>query len=325
MGLNASFAHLAPAVGKLAFVSQSGALCTAILDNVAGKGIGFSHFISLGNCADVDFGDMLDYLASDTGTSAILLYIESVSQVAKFMSAGRAAARNKPVVVIKSGRNAAGAKAAASHTGALVGADAVYDVAFRRAGMLRVYDMEELFDAVETLARITGGAQGFRPINESGSDRLAIVSNGGGPAVLATDYLTANGGVLAELSGETKEALNAVLPATWSHGNPVDIIGDAPGKRYADAVSAVLDAPEADALFVMKCPTAVSDNLEAADAVIAAYAAHSKAAGEGRKLLLSCWLGEATALSSRQRFAQAGIATYDTPEKAVRAFLHMDR
>lgn len=324
-GLNASFAHLAPAPGRLAFVSQSGALCTAILDDVAERDIGFSHFISLGNCADVDFGDMLDYLAGDPDTSAILLYIESVGAVRKFMSAGRAAARNKPVIVIKSGRNQAGAKAAASHTGALIGADAVYDVAFKRAGMLRVYDMEELFDAVETLARIAGNDQGFRPVNENGFDRLAIISNGGGPAVLATDHLVANGGALAECSDATLARLNAVLPATWSHGNPVDIIGDADAVRYGAAVSIVAEAPEADALLVMKCPTAVSDNLEAAEAVIDAYQHHSQEMGDRRKLLLTCWLGAATARASRQVFAEAGIASYETPEKAVRAFLHVDR
>ncbi|NBO19643.1 MAG: GNAT family N-acetyltransferase, partial [Proteobacteria bacterium] len=265
-GVNASFAHIAPAAGKLAFVSQSGALCTAILDDVAGRGIGFSHFVSLGNSADVDFGDMLDFLAGDAQTSAILLYIESVADVRKFISAGRAASSNKPVIVIKSGRNAAGAKAAASHTGALIGSDAVYDAAFLRAGMLRVYDMEELFDAVETLARITGKPGAYR--QPEGPGRLTIVSNGGGPAVLATDYLVAGGGTLAGLSAPVLEKLNGVLPPTWSHGNPVDIIGDAGGERYRGALDTVMAAPETQAVLVMKCPTAVSDNMESAQAVI---------------------------------------------------------
>ncbi|MDX1974094.1 MAG: GNAT family N-acetyltransferase [Rickettsiales bacterium] len=307
--LNATFSHLAAAPGKLAFLSQSGALCTAILDYVAARDIGFSHFISLGNCSDVDFGDMLDYLANDDGTSAILLYVEAITHVRKFMSAARAAARNKPVIVIKSGRNQAGAKAAASHTGALIGSDAVYDVAFKRAGMLRVDDMEELFDSVETLARLQPNS-----LSQEG-DRMLIVSNGGGPAVLATDYLISNGGRLAELSEATQSALNKVLPPTWSHGNPIDIIGDANGKRYSDAMSIVLQAEEADAVFVMKCPTAVSDNVEAAKAVIAA--------DRHGKQLFTCWLGEATATESRKLFAEAGIATYDMPEKAMRAFLHM--
>lgn len=312
--LNASFAHIAPSAGSLAFVSQSGALCTAILDYVAERDIGFSHFVSLGNCSDVDFGDMLDYLAADPTTSAILLYIEAVTSVRKFMSAARAASRNKPVIVIKSGRNKAGAKAAASHTGALIGSDGVYDVAFKRAGMLRVYDMEELFDAVETLARVTKSGV-YMPGNGAG-DALVMVTNGGGPAVLATDALVGQGGKLAELSSETIAKLNKVLPPTWSHGNPVDIIGDADGKRYQAALEVVMQAPEAEALFVMKCPTAVSDNVEAAKAVIGVP-------NEEKKLLLTCWLGEATARDSRRLFAQAGIPTYETPEKAVREFLHI--
>ena len=325
--LNASFAHIAPAAGELAFVSQSGALCAAILDSVAGKDIGFSHYISLGNASDVDFGDMLDYLASDAGTSAILLYIESVNYVRKFMSAARAAARNKPVIVIKSGRNAAGAKAAASHTGALIGSDGVYDVAFRRAGMLRVYDLEELFDAVETLARLTGGQKHFDMAgslaNSLARDALAIVTNGGGPAVLATDYLVSKGGKLADLSAKTIEKLNTVLPVTWSHGNPVDIIGDADGKRYSGALEAVLSAPETDAVFVMNCPTAVSDNMESAQTVIDDYNVYKVSATGRPKVMMTCWLGEATAAAPRLAFAKAGIPSYETPEKAMRAFLHI--
>src|SRR6185312_1035060 len=216
IGLDASFAHLAPQAGDLAFVSQSGAMITAVLDWAAPRGIGFSHVVSLGDMADVDFGDMLDYLAADGGTRAILLYVEAIKEARKFMSAARAAARTKPVLVVKAGRYAEGARAAASHTGALAGADAVYDTAFRRAGMLRVHDMDELFDAVETLA-LTQSQDG---------DRLAILTNGGGPAVLATDDLIGMGGKLAPLSSETVKRLDAVLPRTWSRSNPVDIIGD---------------------------------------------------------------------------------------------------
>ncbi|MDE3059565.1 MAG: bifunctional acetate--CoA ligase family protein/GNAT family N-acetyltransferase, partial [Pseudomonadota bacterium] len=280
--------------------------------------IGFSHFVSLGNSVDVDFGDMLDYLAADPGTSAVLLYIEAVTQTRKFMSAARAASSNKPVIVIKAGRNAAGAKAAASHTGALIGSDAVYDVAFKRAGMLRVYEMEELFDAVETLARITSGPRQISLSPGTKQEQLVIVTNGGGPAVLATDYLVGDGGTLAQLSKDTVSKLDKVLPPTWSHGNPVDIIGDAGGERYGAAMEAIVGAPEAEALFVMKCPVAVSDNVEAARAVIS----HAK---DYRKLLFTCWLGEATAQESRHLFAEAGIPTYDTPEKAMRAFLHIQR
>lgn len=313
--LNASFAHIAPAPGNLAFVSQSGALCTAVLDMVKGRNIGFSHFVSLGNLSDVDFGDMLDYLAADEGTSAILLYMEAVTYVRKFMAKGREAARRKPVLVIKSGRNKAGAKAAASHTGALIGSDAVYDVAFKRAGMLRVYEMEELFNAVETLARITASQSGPAALK---TDSLAIVSNGGGPAVLATDYLVSQGGVMTQYRQPSIDKLNAVLPPTWSHGNPVDIIGDADGKRYGDVLNTVMAAPETEAILVMKCPTAVSDNMEVARAVVAA-------AQQSKALMLTCWLGAATVKESRQRFAEAGIPTYESPEDAVRAFLHVGR
>jgi acetyltransferase len=322
-GLNASFSHLAPSAGSLAFVSQSGALCTAVLDYIANRDIGFSHFVSLGNNADVDFGDMLDYLAGDDKTTAILLYVESVTSVRKFMSAARAAARNKPVIVIKSGRNKAGAKAAASHTGALIGSDAVYDVAFKRAGLLRVYGTEELFDAVETLARLAGTPAQLSLTGSHEVEQLAIVTNGGGPAVLATDYLVEQGGRLAELSADTLAKLNAVLPKTWSHGNPVDIIGDANGKRYTDAIAAVLAAPEIDAVFVMKCPTAVSDNMEVAKAVVSQAQSYAQSNPQNPKRLMTCWLGEATAKESRALFADAQIPTYDTPEKAMRAFLHI--
>ncbi|MCF8052632.1 MAG: CoA-binding protein, partial [Desulfobacterales bacterium] len=245
--INASFGHVHPLSGNIAFVAQSGAVQTSVLDWATSKGIGFSHFVSLGDMADVDFGDMLDYLASDFSAKAILLYIEAVTDARKFMSAARAAARMKPVVVVKAGRHAEGARAAASHTGALAGADEVYNAAFLRAGMLRVMDMQALFDAVETLAR----AHPFA------GDRLAIVTNGGGMGVLATDVLIDKKGRLAELSSETIDRLNRVLPATWSHGNPVDIIGDAPPGRYADALKPLLDDKGVDALLVINCPTAV--------------------------------------------------------------------
>ncbi len=318
--LNASFTHIAPSPGNLAFISQSGAVCTAVLDYVAGRNIGFSHFVSLGNSCDVDFDDMIEYLAADPATQAILLYIESISQVREFMAASRKASQQKPIIVIKSGRNREGARAAASHTGALIGADAVYDIAFRRAGMLRVYTLEELFDAVETLARLMP-ALDPAPLSQSvRHSRLAIVSNGGGPAVLATDYLSGNGGTLAAFSEETLERLNKILPPTWSHGNPVDLIGDADGARYGKALDAVMQSPETDAVLVMKCPTAVSDNVEAARATIDI---RERYRGHG-KLMLTCWLGEATVQESRRLFAQARIPTYDTPENAVRAFLHVD-
>ncbi|HEY9347450.1 MAG TPA: GNAT family N-acetyltransferase, partial [Inquilinus sp.] len=257
-GVNASFAHIAPLPGELAFVSQSGAIATAVLDWATHRGIGFSHMVSLGDMTDVDFDDMLDWLAADARTRAILLYVEAITHARKFMSAARIAARTKPVVVIKGGRTEAAARAAASHTGALAGSDAVYDAAFRRAGMLRVYDLAELFDAVETLAS---------RLHVDG-DRLAIVTNGGGTGVLATEALGDAGGTMATLSAETMARLDAALPLTWSRGNPVDIIGDATGERYARALDAVLADPGKDAAPVMNCPTAVADPIDAAQAVV---------------------------------------------------------
>ena len=233
LGLNASFSHQAPLPGELAFLSQSGALITAIVDWARGHRIGFSHVVSLGDMADADFGDLLDYLAGDARSRAILLYMEAVTHAPKFLSAARRAARSKPVIVVKSGREATGAKAALSHTGALAGADAAYEAAFRRAGLLRVRELQDLFSAAEILARhprLTG-------------ERLAILTNGGGAGVMAADRLAELDGRLATLSDPATAALDAVLPATWSHGNPVDIVGDAGPARYARALEVLLEDP----------------------------------------------------------------------------------
>jgi len=306
-GLDASFAHIAPQAGRLAFVTQSGAIVTSIVDWAESHGIGFSHLVSLGDMADVDFGDMLDYLANDSQASAILLYIESITNARKFMSAARAAARTKPVIVVKAGRHAEGARAAASHTGALAGADTVYDAAFRRAGMLRVFSLDELFDAAFTLA------MPWRPRGH----RLAILTNGGGIGVLATDAVIDHGARLAELSGDTMAGLDGVLPATWSRGNPVDIIGDAPGQRYADALGVLCRAPDVDAILVLNCPTAVASGVEAARAVI-----DTVRNTECRNVLVS-WVGDATAAAAREMFHEARIPSYDTPEQAVRSLMYM--
>ncbi|MCA8933649.1 MAG: bifunctional acetate--CoA ligase family protein/GNAT family N-acetyltransferase, partial [Rhodospirillaceae bacterium] len=307
LGVNASFSHINPLPGNLAFVTQSGAVATAVIDWATNRDIGFSHVVSLGDMGDVDFGDLLDYLVLDPNTRGILMYIESVTDARKFMSAGRAAARAKPVIVIKSGRNEAAAKAAASHTGALAGSDEVYDAAFRRAGMLRVYDLDELFDAVETLAmglKLQG-------------DRLAIVTNGGGIGVLATESLVDSGGNVAEIAPETTEKLNTVLPPTWSHGNPIDIIGDATGKRYSDALDIVLEDPNQDAVLVLNCPAAVADSLEAAHALI------ENLKRKGRVPVLTSWVGAGAAVEARRMFATNHIPTYETPGKAARAVMHM--
>ncbi len=306
MGLNASFAHIAPRPGRIAFVAQSGAVLTSVLDWATSRGIGFSHLVSLGGMADVDFGDMLDYLANDPGTRAILLYVEAITNARKFMSAARAAARLKPVVAVKAGRRPEGAAAASSHTGALAGHDGAYDAAFRRAGILRVTELDELFDAVETLAHSRAPT----------GNRVAIVTNGGGIGVMATDTLIDRGGRLAALSPATIARLDGVLPRTWSRGNPVDIIGDADGARYEAALKAVFDDGGVDAVLVLNCPVAVASATDAADAVIRA------AAGRDRPLFTS-WLGADGAAEARRRFAEAAIPTYDTPAQAVRAIMHL--
>jgi acetyltransferase len=305
-GINASFVHVNPLKGNIALIAQSGAVVTSIVDWATSHGIGFSHLISLGGMADVDFGDLLDYMAADTNTRAICLYVEAITHARKFMSAARAAARQKPVIVIKAGRTDEAAKAASSHTGALAGADDVYDAAFKRAGMLRVVELDELFDAVETLAMgvpITG-------------DRLAILTNGGGIGVMATDTLISEGGQLAGINEQMIEKLNTVLPPTWSKGNPVDIIGDAPGKRYSDALAMLLEDKNNDAILVLNCPTAVADSTEAAQAVVDTLKGK-------RHPVLTSWLGEGGAQDARRLFAQNRIPTYETPGKAVRAFMHI--
>ncbi len=306
-GLNASFAHTSTLPGKVAFVSQSGALCAAVLDFALGRGVGFSHFVSLGTSLDVDFGDMMDYLANDPGTRAILLYVEQLEERRNFMSAGRAAARNKPVLVVKANRFTAdddieGALA----SGTLARPDEVFDAALRRAGMLRVDDVDELFAAFETLARA-------RPIT---GDRLAILTNGGGAGVMAADTLLAGGGKLAHFSAETVRKLDAVLPEGWTHANPADIRVDAAPKRYGDALAALVDAPEADAVLVLHAPTALVDAEEPARAVV-------KVAKEIGGNILTAWVGEHAAAKAREQFGKAGLPTYDTPNRAVRAFLHM--
>ncbi|MBB4285066.1 bifunctional acetate--CoA ligase family protein/GNAT family N-acetyltransferase [Roseospira goensis] len=306
LNLNASFLHEPAKPGKVAFVSQSGALCTAVLDWASPRGIGFSHFVSLGDNLDVDFGDTIDYLGTHPDVRAILLYIEAIRDARKFISAARAASRNKPVLAIKAGRVAEGAKAAASHTGALAGADHIYDAAFRRAGILRVYNLEELFEAVETVAH-------QRRLN---GERLAILTNGGGIGVMAVDDLIDMGGTLAPLSEETIGKLDAVLPPTWSHANPIDIIGDAPGKRYTDAMEILFRAPEVDSVLVMHAPTAISSPDEIAEKVIAAANKNKRAH------VTTCFVGEGAVANARRMFTQASIPTYETPDQAVRAFMH---
>ncbi|HEY6022892.1 MAG TPA: bifunctional acetate--CoA ligase family protein/GNAT family N-acetyltransferase [Pseudolabrys sp.] len=309
IGLNATFAPAALLAGQIAFLTQSGAMATTVLDWALPRRIGFSAIVSMGDMSDVDFGDLLDYFALDEATHAILIYAEAVTHARKFMSAARRAARVKPVIVVKGGRAEAGARAAASHTGALAGADIVYEAAFRRAGMLRVGEVEELFDAAATLARMT----------PQRGDRLAIVTNGGGAGVLATDRLIEEGGHLATLSADTVAKLNAVLPATWSHSNPVDLIGDADAARYANAVEILAQDSDVDALLVAYCPVAVVSSADAAKGLISALV-HS---GAPRKNVFACWMGETNVAEGRSQLVAANLPDYETPERAVRAFMYL--
>ena len=315
--LNASFAHAGALAGELALVSQSGAVVTAMLDWANGRGIGFSRVVSLGEQADVDFGDMLDWLGSDSRTRSILLYIESIQSVApgrhaarKFMSAARAAARNKPVLVVRAGRSALGQIAAASHTGALAGSDAVYDAAIRRAGMLRVDTLQELFIGAETLSHFRALRQGAA---SDAMQCLTIVTNGGGAGVLAADAAAAAGIELAPLGVSLQAALDAVLPAHWSHANPVDIVGDAPVERYVNTLKALLAEPASGTLLFMHAPTAIVPSAHIATALVPVLQATP-----GR--VLSAWLGERSVQEARQIFRTSGIPGFETPEDAVRAF-----
>ncbi|MBW3568239.1 MAG: acetate--CoA ligase family protein, partial [Proteobacteria bacterium] len=308
LGINASFAHRDARKGGLAFISQSGAILTAMLDWADTRGVGFSSLLSVGNMADVDLGDLLDYFAIDRDTSAVLLYAEGLTEARKFMSAARGCARAKPVIIVKSGRHSAGAQAASSHTAALAGADGVYDAAFRRAGMLRVTTLEALFDAAEVLATTRPPA----------GRRVAVISNGGGVGVMAIDALLDEGAKIAELSADTIAALDKVLPGPWSKANPVDIIGDAPPARYSAALEIVRKDANVDVVLVLHCPTAMTSSEAAAEAVIA----------EGKKSgppLLAAWLGGRDAASARNRFTEAGIPAYATPEQAIRAFMYLFR
>ena len=311
VGLNASFAARSPLKGDLALVSQSGAIASGLVEWGVARSIGFSAVVSLGDALDVDFGDLLDWFAQDTKTRAILLYIESIRDARKFMSAARAAARAKPVVVVKSGRHAQGARAAATHTGALAGSDAVYDAAFRRAGLLRVLALDELFAAAKTLGHLRSAPGG----------RLAILTNGGGIGVLAVDRLVDLGGTLAALDEATVRRLDGMLPPTWSRANPVDIVGDADASRYAQALEALLSDRENDAVLVMNVPTALASSTDAAGAVTRVLAQRPRP-GAG-KPVLGVWLGrEPAALAALEA---AGVPTYNTEAGAILGYTYLVR
>lgn len=303
IGLNVTFNKGSAKAGNLALVSQSGALCTAILDWAKVNDVGFSSVISMGSSANMDFGEILDFLAADPQTESILLYIEGVRQSRSFMSALRAAARIKPVLAVKVGRHAAGSRAAMSHTGSLVGADDVFDAALRRAGAVRVQTITQLFSLAKALS------SHCRPCG----NRLAIVTNGGGPGVMATDRTADLGVPLAQLSPATMETLNAVLPAVWSHGNPVDIIGDATPERYEAALSACIADENVDGVLTILTPQAMTNPTEVAKSVI-------RIAQTSRKPLLTCWMGANQVQEARTLFAAGHVPHYRTPEPAVETF-----
>ena len=305
-GMNATFSKNTAQPGQLALVSQSGALCTAILDWAVVHEVGFSAIVSLGDAADVDFGDVLDYLAQDPETHSILLYVEGIRDARSFMSGLRIAARMKPVVVIKAGRHDEGSRAAITHTGAMIGADDVFDAALQRAGVVRAMTIEQLFAAAQLLAtqqRVSG-------------NRLAIVTNGGGLGVMATDRAIDLGVTMASLSDDTLTRLNETLPPQWSHGNPIDLVGDAPPQRYQDAINACLDDPGVDGVLVMLSPQAMTDATACAQAVIDAQNTHNKP-------VLACWMGEQQVEAANSLFSQHHLPSFSSPESSVEAFAYL--
>jgi acetyltransferase len=305
-GLNASFAATIAQAGHVALLSQSGAICSSILDWAREAHVGFSAFVSVGSMVDVDFADLIDYFGDDADTRSIILYMESLGDVRKFLSAARNVARSKQIIVVKAGRHEAGARAAASHTGALAGADAVFEAAFRRAGVLRVTTIPDLFDMAQILA--------MQPAPRGPA--LAIVTNAGGPGVMAADAIMLGGGRLAPLSPATQSALDALLPPFWSHSNPIDILGDATPDRYRRVVEICARDPAIAGLLILLTPQAMTDPTETARQL------RSFASLE-RKPVLASWMGGTDVRPGREILNEAGIPTFNSPEAAIRAFLHL--
>jgi len=308
-GMNATFLGGAIPAGKLALISQSGALCSAIADWAGPNDLGFSALISLGNCVDIGFGEALGYLATDPKTQAILLYVEGINDAGIFISELRAAARLKPVIVLKAGRHRRSAAAANTHTGALVGSNAAFEAAMERAGAVRAMTFGQLFAAAEMLSA-------HRRAN---GNRLCIITNGGGAGVLAADRAADLGLETASPSEATLEALDKLLPAYWSHGNPVDILGDAPPEAYGKAVEACLADNAFDGVLVMLTPQAMTDPEEVARKLIDAAHEHRE------KPILACWMGETSVAAARHRLSSSGIPDFTTPERAVEAFSYLAR
>src|ERR1700756_630456 len=307
-GLNATFASHIARPGNVGFLSQSGALCTAILDWAQKEMVGFSAFVSVGSMLDVDWGDLIDYLGNDPRTESIVMYMESVGDARSFLSAAREVSLNKPIIVIKAGRTEAAAQAAASHTGSLTGSDEVLDAAFRRCGVLRVQTIADLFYMAEVLAKQP------RPKGP----RLAIVTNAGGPGVLAADGLLSNGGQLAHLSEESMKALNELLPPHWSHNNPIDMLGDALPERYAKVIDIAAHDPNIDGLLAITCPQGMAGPTATAER-LKPYA-HSTG-----KPVLASWMGGTEVAAGTDILNQAGIPTFQFPDTAARVFCYMWR
>lgn len=304
LNMNVSFANGMPKKGHVAFISQSGALCTSVLDWAYDSNIGFSYFVSIGNSMDVNFGDLIDYFGQDPNTKSIVLYVESLANARTFMSAARAFSREKPIIVYKSGRFPESAAAAASHTGAMASEDSIYDAVFRRAGLARVFDFGNIFEFTDLVGR--------RRIPKG--NRLAIVTNAGGPGVMATDSLISMGGKLVELSEKTMQRLNEYLPPFWSHGNPIDVLGDATPERFAGATEIVLEDDNVDAVLVLLTPQAMTAPTETATAI-------AQLAAKTTKSIMAGWLGGASMREGIQVFNQAGISSFTAPEQAIRAFM----
>ncbi|UCE30798.1 MAG: acetate--CoA ligase family protein, partial [Burkholderiales bacterium] len=302
IGLNATFAPTRPQPGNLALVSQSGAACTVMLDWASARDIGFSSVISMGGALDLDFGEILDFLVHDPATEHILMYVEGVRDARGFVSSLRAAARTKPVIVLKVGRHASGSRAASSHSGALVGSDSVFSAVFERCGTIRVMTMNDLFTAASILAH------GRMPRG----DRLAVLTNGGGPGVLAADRAADRSVPLAALSESTISDLNAILPVHWSHANPVDVIGDADAERYGNAARVLARSEDCDVILGLFCPVALAGASDVARATI-------EVAAGTRKPFVTAWLGETEVAEARRLFAQSDIPSFRTPESAVDA------
>jgi acetyltransferase len=307
--LNATFLDKMPKAGNIAFISQSGALGSAILDWAIHENIGFSNFVSVGSMIDVDFGDLIDYFGSDPKTKSILMYVEGLTEARKFMSAARHFARTKPIVVVKSGKFSESAKAAASHTGSLSGEDGIYDAAFKRAGIVRVSEIEDLFNCAEVL--------GTQPLPKG--PRLAIITNAGGPGVMTTDALIAQGGILAKLSQKTIDALDAVLPPFWSHGNPIDVLGDAKSDRYKAAVEACLNDENIDGIMIVFTQQAVSESVEIAKGVVELVRSKTYQ----NKTILTSFMGFGAVEEANKILNANNIPTYSTPEQAIKTYMYM--